>query len=905
MASYKKDYSRSSEYTRIYSGMRGVDFTGDGSRIASDRFSYLENMYRDYDGEGAALTESIPGFRRILDFGAKIHGIFHHRAGGNDFVLVHAGTKLYRFPVADRDSLTSPTQLITMADNDSHGFSYGDCFYILDGQSYTVVDESGSAHRVSTVIGHIPYVPVLYKNGELYEQRNLLSDYFSEEIEITSPEIYAYGTEGLAYESDPSAPGCVILVGMGNATETSVKIPAYVDFEGTRCAVSGIEDGAFANNTVITSVRAARGLSRIGAGAFASCTALSSVSLPDSVTHIGDNAFSGCTVLTSFFVGKGLAVLGSNVLTSCPALSTIRYGGNAAGIDAITGGTELHSRIPFTCSVSDKAITIRIPFYSDVSIATYLYINGSRVSATLHTTDGKIDAFIYSTNDRASLVGAHIKLCGKLANETASIGSRKNEKQDFFTLHAGMTGDLPSVITSCTLCAVFDERIFVSGNPAFPGTVFYTERDNTGKVNPTYFGSFNYFTDGVGPSPVSSLLAVRDTLAVFRKDDDGGGSIFYHAAKETGENFIPKIYPVSYVHHGLLGISASHSFYDDAVFVTGQGVCALEKETTSGAIRVVCRSHNVSDKLLTENLSDAVFTKWCGYLCLLTGDHLYLADSRQTFTHPTGSREYEWYYVTGLGTYENDTVVYRYSSAIEEGYETPAEPDAKAEGSVLYETVGGVLKYYVNENGHKYQVYPTEERTGGIFSPATVIESFDGYLFFGTESGSLCLFNNDKRGVAPSYLSSAPDFDSVQYAEKFGRRIHPYFYTNDNHAMHFVLKTAMDNGGMPHLSKDSVRHSLVLKCRATGARSLICEVRTDKDGFKTVTSFPEASFDFFDLDFTSLTLDTEETFTVPIDERSKNWTEKQIGFYADGTASPVGIFSIAYRYRIRGNIKKI
>ncbi|GEM_PF-2686513 len=905
MASYQKDFNRTSEYTRLYSGMRGVDFTGDGSRIASDHFAYLENMYRDYDGEGAALTESFPGFRRLYDFGVRIHGIYHHRVGGNDCMLVHAGTSLYRFAVSNRDAITAPTSLITMADADSRGFAFGENFYILDGTSYTEVDKNGNANRISRVVGHGPYVPTLYKNGEPYEQRNLLTDEFSEETEMATPELYAFGTEGLAYESDSEAPGCVVLVGLGSATATNLLIPAYVVFEGALCAVSRIGNGAFGANGTVTSVKVANGLSKIGSGAFASCTALTTVSLPDSVTHIEDGAFAGCTVLSSFTVGKGLSHIGTGVLTSCPVLFTIRYGGVSADIASIEGGNELHGRIPFTAGLRDKTITVKIPVYADALSAPYLYLNGTPVNATAHVTNNKVDYLLYSAQDRKNLVGARFKLYGALSSSTASSGERKAEKQDFFTLHAGLTGDLARVITHCTVCAVFDGRIFFSGNSLFPGTVFYTERDDTGSVNPTYFGAYNYFTDGVGPSPVTSLLPVGDTLAVFRQNDDGGGSIFYHTPKATGENYLVKIYPFAYVHHGIAGIGESHSFYDDAVFITGQGVCALEKDKTAGECRVLCRSHNVSDKLLCENLNTARLTKWCGYLCLLLGSHMYLADSRQTFRHPTGSTEYEWYYVTGVGTYASDVTVYRYFSVTESGYDEAPHPDGKVTGSVQSETVGGVSKYYVTEGTKKYQVYPTEEKTGGVFSPAVTLCAFDSFLFFGTESGSLCLFNNDLRGVAPSYIANAADFDAASYAEKYKRRIHPHFYTNDHHAMHFVLKTAMDNGGMPHLSKDSVRHSLVLKCRATGADALNCEVRTDREGTRTITSFPEDSFDFTDLNFASLTMDTEESFTVPIDEKSKRWTEKQLTFFADGVFCPVGIFSIAYRYRIRGNIKKI
>ena len=76
MSNSMRNLSRSSaEYSALYADMRGVDFSGDGSTIRRDRFSYLENMYRDYDGDGAGIIESFPGFRKIAALGQRIRRI--------------------------------------------------------------------------------------------------------------------------------------------------------------------------------------------------------------------------------------------------------------------------------------------------------------------------------------------------------------------------------------------------------------------------------------------------------------------------------------------------------------------------------------------------------------------------------------------------------------------------------------------------------------------------------------------------------------------------------------------------------------------------------------------------------------------------------------------------------------
>jgi hypothetical protein len=45
-------------------------------------------------------------------------------------------------------------------------------------------------------------------------------------------------------------------------------------------------------------------------------------------------------------------------------------------------------------------------------------------------------------------------------------------------------------------------------------------------------------------------------------------------------------------------------------------------------------------------------------------------------------------------------------------------------------------------------------------------------------------------------------------------------------------------------------------------------------------------------------------FTIPINEKEKNWIEKQINIYSDGYNAPIGICSITYRYTIKGRIKQ-
>ena len=156
----------------------------------------------------------------------------------------------------------------------------------------------------------------------------------------------------------------------------------------------------------------------------------------------------------------------------------------------------------------------------------------------------------------------------------------------------------------------------------------------------------------------------------------------------------------------------------------------------------------------------------------------------------------------------------------------------------------GESYYYITENGVKYEVVMTEEMTGGIFHPLTEICALHDLFIFGTECGDVCIFNNDMRGVAPKHIRKESDFDADEYRRIYGRRIHPSFYSFAGHSPRYALKTHYDNGGIPHLLKDTEKHSSTVKCRAFSGGKLTFEVGTDTSGYTEVCKFPSGAFSF-------------------------------------------------------------
>ena len=899
MSIKRNSFNNRSEYTTTYYGMRGVDFDASTEK-GRTRFAHLENMYRDYDGEEARI-ESVPGFRRLVQCNGKINAIFIQKTSdGKRNLIVHSASNLYRIKLNDSNGVTDVEELGTVNDFQSCAFSYGYNLYLLDGKKMWKIPEQGTAIAVGES-GAMPYVPTTYNNGVEYEQRNLLTDCFKERTLISSTDVFTSGSHEIYYRITDAQKGFCAAVGISDTFAVGpLHIPSYVDIGGEKFRVTEIADGAFMNNVNINSVKLNEGIMRIGRDAFSGCTSLYNFFGCETLISIDEYAFSGCVLIEQVHIGRDFERFGKDVFLGCDRLTHVYYSGNIDDFDLIENSDAVgNARV--SKRVIPNNIVLDIPVKTPTLDIELVTVGGVRTSYSSVRENGKITSILISASDKRTLEGKEIIVHG-IADPSAYSGSYGI--QDLFSM-PGYNGTGAEAVEECRICECFDGRIFLSGNPRLPNTVIYSARNESGSNDPLYFGMLNYFNDGTGTFPVVSMLAAGDSLAVFKSDDDGGGSIFYHTPKNTETNIVPRVYPVSYVHCGIGALGESISFFDDPVFISRCGLCALDKKTINLERSVSCRSHNVNSRLLSERLQNVKLGKWRGYLVLSVDGRMYLADSRAMFQHECGTYEYEWYYFSGIGTYENATRVYRYASIAPPGYAIHPSPEDKTAATVMSENdLNGEPVYYTLENGVKYSVYPTEEYEGGIFHPATVLlTTDDDLLVFGTDDGNVCVFNNDMRGTPPPYIADDDDFDEDEYRLKYGRVIHPYYYRFADHTPTYSLRTVLDNCGIPHLTKSTVKHSLTIKMSAKGSGSVICEVGTDKSGYSENACIPNAEIDFTSFDFAHLAFETADHFTLPISEKEKDWIEKEIAI-SSSDGAPIAIYSMSYRFNVKGRIKR-
>lgn len=191
-------------------------------------------------------------------------------------------------------------------------------------------------------------------------------------------------------------------------------------------------------------------------------------------------------------------------------------------------------------------------------------------------------------------------------------------------------------INNCTLLQVFDNRVFFSGNPDYPNVVWHCSLNE-----PRYCIDLDYYNEGQDLSMVTGLVAGNNALWVFKEPSQANTSVFYHNPVTDSE--YGKIYPSTHSSIATGCVGKAINFNDDIVFFSDRGMEAINGDVTTEQV-IAHRSSVVDSKLLSEeSYKDMVLEEWEGYLLVIVGSNVYLADSRAMFQNENHV-EYEWFY---------------------------------------------------------------------------------------------------------------------------------------------------------------------------------------------------------------------------------------------------------------------
>lgn len=464
------------------------------------------------------------------------------------------------------------------------------------------------------------------------------------------------------------------------------------------------------------------------------------------------------------------------------------------------------------------------------------------------------------------------------------------------------TGSAAAALGGCRAIAVFDGRLFLTGNPALPDMVFYSAKRADGADGIGYFGACSLFLSGSGRGVCENLLARRDTLAVFKSGENGG--VFLHrATKESGR----RVYRETGATGPLSALGPAVFFGGQTVFLTARGVFALENETLAGKQALVSLSLAIDRRLFARPLEKAALSVWEDYLVLSLPGELYLADGRLRSSDSV--YRYPWYRLTDIGSYRGQVPIFRHYSV----FPSPSLKDAWISGQpvqvkgIASPVLGSVSRLSLAtkegvslgqgavtvEGGIPYLVDESGEETGGVFCPSSAVVSVGSRLYFGTEEGSFFCFNNDRRGIVPPELAASGS--SVQPNE-----IHRYYYTFNHRAYPSGFITAYDDCDLPQLTKQTVRRSLLIKSLCPQGSSYSVAVQCDHEPWTVVGQVVSDAFSSTDPDAASFSLTSAPWHLASLNDTSRHFVEKRFAIWSEAFASPFAIAFVAHRARPKG-----
>ena len=191
-------------------------------------------------------------------------------------------------------------------------------------------------------------------------------------------------------------------------------------------------------------------------------------------------------------------------------------------------------------------------------------------------------------------------------------------------------------INKCTLLCVFDNRVFFSGNQDYPNTIFHSSLDD-----PRYISDLDYYNEGLDMSNVKTMIPGNNALWVIKEPSQGNTAIFYH--NPTIDSEYGKVYPSTHSNISTGCVATGINFNDDIVFFSDRGMEGISGDVTTEQA-IAHRSSLIDSKLLKEaNYRNLILQEWEGYLLVIIGNKIYLADSNAMFTNETHN-EYEWFY---------------------------------------------------------------------------------------------------------------------------------------------------------------------------------------------------------------------------------------------------------------------
>lgn len=206
-----------------------------------------------------------------------------------------------------------------------------------------------------------------------------------------------------------------------------------------------------------------------------------------------------------------------------------------------------------------------------------------------------------------------------------------------------------STLNACDTFGLFENRVFLTGNPDKPAYDWHSGPDD-----PTYFPDTGYAKVGAGGSAIMGYRAVGSAQAIIKEESRQDASVYLRTAAKLGEETVFSLRQ-GVSGQGAIAKRAFANILDDPLFLTRNGVYAITSNLVTEERTLAGRSRFLDPRLTREqNLEQAVGCGWNGmYLLSMTDGNVYLLDGKQNKVYLensiTGANyNYEAYHWTDL-----------------------------------------------------------------------------------------------------------------------------------------------------------------------------------------------------------------------------------------------------------------
>lgn len=178
--------------------------------------------------------------------------------------------------------------------------------------------------------------------------------------------------------------------------------------------------------------------------------------------------------------------------------------------------------------------------------------------------------------------------------------------------------------------------------------------------DPSYFPDLNYFVAGSNDTKIMGLIKVGEFLGVVKQGNDIDATIYlaYPMSFDSNTAYAVK---QSVTGIGALSNRCFANLEDESLFLSQEGVMAIEPTIDTAERQIKNRSYFVNKKLLAESNLDKAFSYvWNGFYMLCVNNHVYLLDGsqKQSWANEKTNLQYEAYYwenipATCMATYND------------------------------------------------------------------------------------------------------------------------------------------------------------------------------------------------------------------------------------------------------------